>query len=184
VKTIWDRIHRWLRAHAPAAEAGLGPGASEGQLRAAEAAMAVSLPEDVKACYRIHDGRGLYFDGCHWVSLEETVAEWRFFKDMLDFDAFQSFRKSQPLGPIRPDWWHPAWVPLTTDGSGDLHCLDLAPAEGGQVGQVILLTREDDSRVVVADSFTAWLSRFTEELEQGLYAYSPDCAGLVPVGDV
>jgi cell wall assembly regulator SMI1 len=39
MKTIWDRIHVWLASHAPEVLASLRPGASEEELRSAEAEM-------------------------------------------------------------------------------------------------------------------------------------------------
>jgi cell wall assembly regulator SMI1 len=85
MKTIWDRIHTWLAFHAPAVLASLRPGASERQVRAAEEAMQVTLPDDVRACYRIHDGqdpaangwRPPFLHGWGWLPLEDVVAQWR-----------------------------------------------------------------------------------------------------------
>src|SRR5262249_39429588 len=57
MKQIWERIHTWLRQHAPAVLDSLRPGATEETLRAAEEAMGVKLPADVRQSYRIHDGQ-------------------------------------------------------------------------------------------------------------------------------
>jgi len=37
-------------------------------------------------------------------------------------------------------------APLTDSGSGDRHCLDLDPAPGGSVGQVILMWHDSPER--------------------------------------
>src|SRR5262245_49372290 len=143
MKDVWDRIHRWLGANAPEVLESLQPGASDAAIGQVEAALGVTLPEDVKAAYRIHDGQAgsmppgfLY---CwEWLSLERMLSTWKCGKDLLDNGTFSAEVKSHPTGPIRDDWWHPKWVPVTCDGGASHHCLDLAPKRGGVVGQVIL----------------------------------------------
>jgi cell wall assembly regulator SMI1 len=54
---IWDRIEAWLAQHAPAVLAGLNGPATEQELDATERALGVTLPEDVRASYRRHNGQ-------------------------------------------------------------------------------------------------------------------------------
>ncbi|MEV8312377.1 SMI1/KNR4 family protein [Streptomyces flavidovirens] len=56
VTAAWERIEKWLHAHAPASAALLRPAASDADIAAAEAAMGVELPPVLAAWYRIHDG--------------------------------------------------------------------------------------------------------------------------------
>jgi cell wall assembly regulator SMI1 len=192
VKTIFDRIHVWLAANAPAVLASLRPGATEEQLRAAERELGVTLPEDVKACYRIHDGQELsqkpphwapgFIDGVEWHSLTAMAADWNSCNDLVLDGTFARWR-SRPRGPIRDDWWHPAWIPLTTDHTYSTYCLDLAPAAGGDVGQVIFWQKDDPGRAVKARSFAEWFSRFASELEAGEYLTTSELDGLVRAGD-
>ncbi|MEU2560969.1 SMI1/KNR4 family protein [Streptomyces longispororuber] len=56
VIAAWDRIERWLHAHAPASAALLRPAAGDADIAAAEAAMGVVLPPALAAWYRLHDG--------------------------------------------------------------------------------------------------------------------------------
>jgi cell wall assembly regulator SMI1 len=187
----WARIHAWLAANAPVVLESLQPPATDEQLRDAEESMGVVLPADVRACYRVHDGqrpvpmllrdwpdrqdvpRFLY--GQQWLSLDRMVEHWRIKKGLLEEGAFG--HPGQPRGPIRPDWWHPKWVPLTADRLGYMNCLDLAPAEGGRVGQVIYWCHDDPSRGVVAPELTDWLAQFADALEQGEYTTVPDKYG-------
>jgi cell wall assembly regulator SMI1 len=193
MKTIWDRIHVWLAEHAPEVLASLRPPATNEQVRAAEEAMGVHFPADVKACYRIHDGQGAvegeyeppgFLYGWEWHSLEDVLGEWRTHKELVDDGTFTSDIRSNPRGPIRDDWWHPKWIPLTANGGGDHHCLDLAPKRGGRVGQIIIWWHDDSHRVVLARSLTQWLADFADELEAGEYTTSPDYHGLVHVSDL
>ena len=86
MKAVWDRIHAWLDANSPAGYGDLRPGASPDEVRAAEEAVVLQLPDDVVASYRIHDGqdtqarygRGLVGARCGWrlLPLHEVVELW------------------------------------------------------------------------------------------------------------
>jgi cell wall assembly regulator SMI1 len=191
VKTLWDRLHTWLRANAPVVLASLQRGASPEQIAAAEAALGVTLPDDFKAAYRIHDGQkegrrdwppGFLEGMWWWYRLQDVVADWRSWVDLLNKGTFDRVR-CNPRGPIQAVWWHPRWIPFGSTPSGGNVCLDLAPAKGGRVGQVIVAWNDDD-RCHAATSFTAWLSRFVDELEAGEYAWSDDYDAIVPIGDL
>jgi cell wall assembly regulator SMI1 len=200
MKIIWDRIHRWLDRHAPHVLASLKPGASEEQIRAAEQALGVTFPDDVKLCYRIHDGQQEvpvpvsywpdlrtvpgFLQGDHWFSLEDMVDTWRMLKGLLDDGSFDQAR-SFPHGPIRTDWWHPRWIPVADCGCGDLRCLDLAPRSRGKVGQVIDWDHAASDRSVIARSMTAWLAGFADDLEDGEYTTALDqTPGLIHISDL
>jgi cell wall assembly regulator SMI1 len=74
-------------------------------------------------------------------------------------------------GGVVRDWWHPKWIPLTSDGCGNSHCLDLNPGPTGAVGQIIIMWHDDPSRPVEAGSFRIWLEQFATDLESGKYVY-------------
>jgi cell wall assembly regulator SMI1 len=191
MKVVWDRIHTWLRAHAPAVLDSLGPGATDAEIREAESEMDITFPDDVRAAYRIHDGQGhgepeweipSFLYGWEWMCLDRVVGDWGILKSLLDRGTFADAR-SAPRGPIRNDWWHPKWIPLTHDGGCSHHCLDLDPGRGGRVGQVILWWKDQGAARVPAPSFGEWLARFADELEAGRYTTSPEYVGLVRVSD-
>jgi cell wall assembly regulator SMI1 len=170
MKVIWDRIHSWLGQHAPAVLASLNAGATEEQLGAAEKALGVTFPADVRETYRLHDGQGddspVFLYGREWLSLERMLDEWRVWKDLLDGGEFEGNTVNAPAG-VQAVWWHPAWIPLTYNGGGDHHCLDLAPAPGGKVGQVVSMWHDYDDRSRLAWSFAEWLEAFADHLEEG-----------------
>jgi cell wall assembly regulator SMI1 len=190
MKRLWDRIHVWLAANAPVVLRSLCPGATDEQIRAAEVAMGVTFPDDVKACYRIHNGQKNYsglscpwfLHGLEWNSLNDMLDGWRGLRSLVNDGTFAPWR-SIPEGPIQRDWWHPGWIPLTSDRHGSGHCLDLAPAPGGDVGQIIYWQNDDPGRYIEARSFTEWLARFADELEAGDYVTEPGIRGLIHVDD-
>src|SRR5437764_496381 len=57
MKPLFDRIHACLARHAPLVLDDLRPPAAPKRIRAAEKAMGLSFPEDVKAAYLVHDGQ-------------------------------------------------------------------------------------------------------------------------------
>src|ERR1700722_4018992 len=104
-------------------------------------------------------------------------------KGLVDDGTFGRWRGA-PDGPIRTDWWHPAWAPVTTNHHGEWNYLDLALAPGGDVGQIISWQNDDPGREVEANSFTEWPADFAEELEYGLWGYSKEYGGLVVLEDL
>jgi cell wall assembly regulator SMI1 len=61
-------------------------------------------------------------------------------------------------------------VPVASNGGGDALCVDLAPAPGGAVGQVITMSHESGERRRVAGSFAELLRRLAEHYEAELEA--------------
>lgn len=173
----WARIERWLAESAPDVLDSLQPGATEEQISNTEAALGVTLPDEVRASYPIHDGQspdgpGL-MDAWEFLSLSRMLDEWRIWKGLLDGGDLAD-AKSEPEEGVADDWWNPKWIPLTYSGSGDHHCLDLAPTPDGEVGQIILMYHDIPTRQVVARSFGAWLEAFADDLEAGCYVYDGD----------
>jgi cell wall assembly regulator SMI1 len=187
MRATWERIEAWLRTNAPQVYETLRPGATDERIAEAERRLGVVFPEPVRESYRIHDRQSpegpMLIDAWEFLSLERIVDEWNVWKQLLDGGEFARSR-SKPEAGIRPDWWDARWIPLTYSGSGDHHCLDLDPAPGGAVGQVILMWHDSPERPLVAPSFEAWLGRFADDLEAGEYVLSEEYGGLVRKDDV
>jgi cell wall assembly regulator SMI1 len=172
VRDDWGRIERWLDANAPAIRTTLRDGASHEQVSGAGNTMDAALPSDVRESYGIHDGQyggPPLFGEWSLLSLDDMMKAWRVMKNLLDDGTFVA-DGGNPTGPIRENWWHGKWIPFAGDGSGDFYCLDLAPSAGGDEGQIISFWHADARRELLAPSFAAWLHRFADDLENGLYA--------------
>lgn len=173
MQEIWLRIEAWLRTNAPEHLDILASGASDVQISELEALLSIQLPEDIKSSYRIHNGQTSYdyglINGCEFLSLERIKDEWQIWKGLLDSGTFQD-EDGQDQG-CEPDlgvcnvWWSSKWIPLTYDGCGNHDCLDLAPAEGGNIGQIISMWHDAPERKILASSFRDWLQNYAEELE-------------------
>jgi len=170
---LWRRWENWLKENVPDVYESLSPGASESEITLVEQVLGVRLPEDFRQFLRIHNGQntqsiGLF--GNYWfLSTENVEAEWKIWKDLLDAGEFQGL-DPKPIGPIRPDqWWRSTWIPISNDGSGNHHCLDLDPAPGGNRGQVITMWHDQGERKLIAKSFREWVENIVENLENGTF---------------
>jgi cell wall assembly regulator SMI1 len=166
----WADVEKWLKAHAPDAFAVLDKPASDKQIKSAEAAMKVTLPAEVRASYRRHNGQGNKGGAvaAPWalLSLKSMLWNWRLQKQLLDGGAFAG-AAARAIGPVRADWWNKKWIPIADNGGGDLQCIDLDPGPRGKVGQVIVYLHDDETRECIAPSMTKWLARLAADLKAG-----------------
>lgn len=174
--------------NAPSIADGLNPPAALEAVTDTEHYLGVSFPRDVRESYLRHDGQQCnspwMLEGWEWLSLERMREEWKVWKDLLDEGDFAGIQSDTDGQLVRKDWWHRAWIPLTYSGSGDHHCLDLAPGALGQSGQTIMMWHDHGARPVVAQSFEAWLTDFADRLEAGAFVVSEAYGGLCPREDV
>lgn len=75
---------------------------------------------------------------------------------------------------------HPRWIPLTADGSSNHIGLDFDPWPGGRVGQIIIYGRDEDVKVVLAESLGKFLEWVAGLLESGNFQLSAP-ANKVPL---
>jgi cell wall assembly regulator SMI1 len=179
---LWQQIETWLSRYAPHAWKLLRPGASEMEIQQAEATMDLTLPEDFKASCRLHDG-GYVIDlvtEMNILPLKDIVDEWQMFQELeeagtwsnanVPYYFMEKIRQSGwQTGPIQPVWWHQCWIPIGRDRAGNDCCLDLVPAPGGSVGQVIDRDHETGPSRVLTSRFLDVLSAFAQDLEAGKY---------------
>ncbi len=168
---VWVRIEAWLESNAPEMLRALRPGAELDAIRATEATLGVTFPDDMVASYRIHDGQTAlsYALMGEWelLSLEDVITEWETMRDLHLDEAPHD--EGTPADPVRPMWWNTRWVPVAYNGGGDLQCVDLDPAPNGTVGQMTTFWHMDAEREQLAPSFRDWLSEYADDLEQGKY---------------
>jgi cell wall assembly regulator SMI1 len=183
IHELWCRYRYWLKANAPDALKALRLGASQQQLREAEQSMHVRLPLAVRASYLEHDGQEpdgpRVFEAGEFLSLQRMVELWQR-GETLRRDGKLSGLKSSPLDEtISTDWWHEAWIPLTSDGQNNFHCLDLGTPYLEARGQVIDYWHDEPTRGVEAFCFEDWLSDRVTGAETGEYVYSAIDQGII-----
>lgn len=172
MKETWDRIERWFAENAPQFRIRLLPGVSVAEIEALEADLSVRLPESFRASLLIHNGQhGLakpLVEEWQLASVADIRREWGLMQDIYDRGTFID-TAVKAIGAVQPVWWLPQWIPIAYNGAGDLLCLDMAPALGGKVGQIVTFWHTQETRRVVAPDFGEWLATFADDLWAGKY---------------
>ncbi len=167
---LWNRLKTWLEQNAPELLETLQPAASEKKIAALEQHLGVRLPEDYRAFLALTDGQKEYaefnFHDGELLSTKSIKTQWNIWKELLDDGTFED-STSQPQLGIRGDWWNARWIPFTHDGGGNHLCLDLDPAKGGAVGQIISMEHDNGERLIMFNNFSHWLEQLLEDLQSG-----------------
>jgi len=178
MKKTWKKIEKWLETNAKHVLDSLQPGATDKEIAETERYLGVKFPKEVKEVYKIHNGQYSgkmlgFIEGREFLSLEEIKSQWQIWKELVEGGDFEG-NEGEPDGPVKPDWYNLKWIPITYNGSGDHHCIDLDPAEGGNVGQIIEMWHDEGTRTVVATNLKEWLKEFVNALEEGEYEVSDE----------
>jgi cell wall assembly regulator SMI1 len=176
----WVRIHKALSAgetdHLQSLEKPIQPEA----LAKLEATLGVALPAEFKESLSIHDGQksgvqigafpGFYYDdsgGSYYLMDCKAVArDWKSLRAVKKAGDFDDLSAEVDRG-VAPSWWDESWIPFAANGGGDYFCIDLKPARGGAVGQIVSFESNAGRRRVMAKSFSVWLSRQADAFEAG-----------------
>lgn len=75
---------------------------------------------------------------------------------------------------VRPIWWSARWIPFMQNGGGDYLCVDMDPARGGNVGQVVTYYHDESFRPKTAEDIGAMFARVAEGLDTGAYKFDPE----------
>ncbi len=172
MQAIWMQIENWLKEKAPEMSNALLPGATDKEILAAEKAMGISFPEEVRQSFRIHngqDGRATPLVG-EWqlLTLRNMVSQWKVMKKLVDKGKFAD-AEVKTVGPVRADWYNVKWIPFAYNGAGDFQCLDLDPPPKGKTGQIVSFWHMREEREKLANSFEDWLQGFADDLKKGKY---------------
>lgn len=186
MQDLWQRLERFFAAQQwPVA---LRPGATEAEIAAAEAALGLPLPADLRASLRIHDGE----DWQQWrqcirwmihdtflLSLNEILKHWNLQQTCYAQWGEEYADDYQDEGRIRNVIFHPRRIPIAMNlGEESGLWLDFTPGPAGVAGQVIMDITECDF-IVLAPTFHAFLTRYLELLETDVYFYEPETYGYV-----
>ena len=88
------------------------------------------------------------FPAGNYLSLDQMCDEYAKWKWLVEQGMGEE--EGNPAGPIQKVHCHMNWIPLTDFQSGDHMLIDLAPAEGGKVGQLINFSHETGPEDVAA----------------------------------
>lgn len=178
MEAIWARIDAWIRQHAPDEVEHLRSPASNRRMNHLEDTTGLRLPPEMEASYKIHDG---YWVELFWFgdlyggvlsSLQALTSDWLLRREISADCNFET-TVTEPQGPIKPQKWNLAWLPITDASNGNHFCVDLDPPPGGVVGQIFWFDRVEGPIQVVANGFNEWLESYASDLESGRIVYHP-----------
>jgi cell wall assembly regulator SMI1 len=177
LEQLWQRIEVSFQRQGSPRGPSLPLGASEQAIEEVERELGVTLPEDVRASYRRHDG-GFSLEpviAMDLLPLKEMAEWWRILEQLLHDERWarqppyyftdEVVHSGYQAGPVQPVWWHRRWIPFASELAGNLSCIDLAPAPGGSVGQVIDWDHECGPSRVLFPNFERLLATWAAQLE-------------------
>jgi cell wall assembly regulator SMI1 len=182
LRRAWSRLETWLNRHE--LDGLLLPGASAERVRKLGSDFHCTLPDSLAWSLRRHDGQdtaacnGLFRGsgdsrflddrGYAYMSIDGEGGleqEWDRY-----IESVEATRQIDPytevVGPVRRVHASSQWYPFATQASDQYLylCIDMDPAAGGQVGQVIELLEVE--RRVLAPSLAAYNERLAADLEE------------------
>lgn len=188
MKTVMERLEKWLEAHLPELRQDLAPGCSEAELAAFESLVGSPFPEGLKQLYRLHDGQhGVAssgpFYGLNFLSLAAAKAQWESWKDIIEqwspeeMTEASEFCTSATPGAIQTLYANRFWIPFAYDYGGNHLGVDLDPGERGTLGQVINFGSDEEDKYVVGRSVDTFMSWLVGQLESGNFAIREEDGG-------
>ncbi|MCW4453348.1 SMI1/KNR4 family protein [Flavobacterium sp. MXW15] len=180
--SAWEKIVDALEQERLLAACMLNPGATPAEISDLELHLGIELPPGLKAFLSEHNGQsdkarvGIY-QGSQLLSTHGIRARWDSWRaiDEADMNAdCAEFMSSKPEGVIKPMYTNPRWIPLTHDYGGNHIGLDYDPDTKGTTAQVIAFGRDEDQKVLVADSFDEFLTGFVAELHDTDWTMFPE----------
>lgn len=175
IETTLAAIKAHLEKEYPELNASLNPPATEADITRFEATLGVTLPDDLKKLYRLHNGEsndaGLFF-GLPFIGVDEALSEWKTWASLKESTAtLDNDIISVPAGHIKEQYVNTRCIPISKDYGGNNIGIDLDPGPGGSAGQVINFGRDEDTRFVIATSLSGFLEFILHNLKNGNYHF-------------
>ena len=174
IAPVLARLDAWYAAHLPPEKYVFNPPATEAEIEAFEELIGFGLPSAYHQLYRWHNGenddRWGHIYGLPLVPLEWAAREWKTWNEVIKSfggNRYEISGAAWPDGTVDPAYSNPRWIPLTIDGSGNSIGLDFDPWPKGRIGQVILYGRDEEVKVVLAESLGTFLDWIADLLESG-----------------
>ena len=164
----WNTYKQALFSKMPLLRGNLNGCATLDRLVAAEQALGIRFPIELKELYLANNGDapeaicGVIL-GFHFLSLDEVVSEVRHWTELAEKHGIsdESSFTSKPVGFIKRQYANAKWIPICADGGGNFLGLDLDPDANGRVGQIINFGRDEQDKEVFAYSLNAFFERLT-----------------------
>jgi cell wall assembly regulator SMI1 len=182
---MWQRLETFLNA-IPELRDDLQGGLPKEKWQILEQKIGVTLPDSLKDFYAVHDGQegkaagGLFF-GIEFIPFAEVLVQWEGWHTIIGDNTPEKLRedycydcKSLTPDAIKATYASNLWIPFAHDWGGNHLGIDLDPDAKGIVGQVINFGRDEEHKVVIANSFEIFIAWFVGVLEAGNYVINQE----------
>ncbi|MEU8435973.1 SMI1/KNR4 family protein [Streptomyces sp. NPDC029216] len=175
-------LERTLRGRLPGAV-----GATDAEIAAAESRLGIALPEELKALYRVTRAEWADWSGDYGASSRHSEAvrcelfnlEGLYVADAAARECPWSYAameavETRPFAAVQGLAGSPGWIAFGDNGGGDRLAVDLTPGPHGHIGQVILISHEENIGArLVADSLTDLLLDRSAAESGGVEPHAP-----------
>jgi len=176
VARTWLGLETWARSNLPGILAELNGPAKPQAIARLEAKLGFALPVDFRTSLGLHDGEtgdgALLDSGGQLLNVRAIEDDLQLERQALR--GYAELMADKLSGPARRRLYAPRRVPIIDFNRDEIWLLDLDPAPGGQVGQVLMRDVEDGRLEVVAPSFAQFLSEYLHRLETGRARFTKD----------
>ncbi len=145
----------------------LQAGTKDEDFQLIENTLHITLPEEMKKIYRVHNGQNWNMGVNSFVRnltlspISLIIDNWKFLQNEFEPDELEPDIDSE----IKPFLWNPKWIPIAENGGGDYLCLDTDPSEAGSVGQVLYFWHDWGNRSVEARNLFEFIEICIVEVE-------------------
>ncbi|GKU79176.1 SMI1/KNR4 family protein [Paenibacillus sp. L3-i20] len=136
-------------------------GATEEDFQLLEHTLGVTLPEEMKSFYRLHNGQIWTIGVSSFVRnltlspISQIIDNWTFLQEEFDPDDMELEVEKE----IKPVLWNSKWIPIADNGGGDYLCLDTDPSEEGISGQVLYFWHDWGNRSIKGKSLFNFIEK-------------------------
>ncbi|MFH9958487.1 SMI1/KNR4 family protein [Streptomyces roseolus] len=178
VSDAWDRVIAWLRRHAPASHAALGPGATAAAVDALEEDLGIRIPPVLRALWSLTAGDdGVDGAGClpGNQALMPLHAVAGFYRRQMAAQVHQDTLNARRPEDDRVTVWAAVWIPVASHGPADRTSGLYLDASTGYLGRWSRYNEGPDDEL---DTLTTYLEDVADMLEAPALA-TRDRPGLV-----
>jgi cell wall assembly regulator SMI1 len=167
-------IRDWIEPRAPLRGPALNAPADEQGIRDTEKRLGIDFPQSIRELFLLANGqpaRSVALEGSFTLMSLRQIEEAHLFLCGAfpdGVDVHDPDHESIDADPgVRAIWWSRGWIPVMVNGGGDYLCIDLAPADGGVIGQIITWYHDETFRERVATGMDALLAALADRLSSG-----------------
>lgn len=159
-----SRLQSLIKQHDPEGFKKLPGPASNQDIENIKKRYGSSIPADYIVFLKTHNGMSSDFLLNEIMSVEDVLSSADTNDSLEDGDFDDS--EAEAGDGVKSVWWSDKWIPISSNGGGDHDCIDMSPAPGGKKGQIVCFYHDDETREVVAPSFTEWLIKQLDTAER------------------